>query len=161
MTRTLRGALIAALGIGWLALAVWAQTDDIGSKVDNFVNSSIRQQKIPGLALAVLRDGQIIKAQGYGLGNIELNVPASPQTVFQSGSVGKKFTATGVMMLVEEGKVGLDDKITKYFPGAPETWNKITIRHLLTHTSGIKDYTHKNIDFRRDYTEEELLKVLQ
>ena len=161
MTKTMRGALIAALGIGWLALAVWAQTDDIGSKVDNFVNSSIRQQKIPGLALAVLRDGQIIKAQGYGLSNIELNVPASPQTVFQSGSVGKQFTATGVMMLVEEGKVGLDDKITKYFPGAPETWNKITIRNLLTHTSGIKDYTDKNFDYRRDYTEEDLLKILQ
>ena len=161
MTRTLRGALIAVLGIGWLALAVWAQTDDIGSKVDNFVNSSIRQQKIPGLALAVLRDGQIIKAQGYGLSNIELNVPASPQTVFQSGSVGKQFTATGVMMLVEEGKVGLDDKITKYFPGAPETWNKITVRNLLTHTSGIKDYTDKNFDYRRDYTEEDLLKILQ
>jgi len=161
MTKTLRGALIAALGIGWLALAVWAQTDDIGSKVDNFVNSSIRQQKIPGLALAVMRDGQIIKAQGYGLSNIELNAPASPQTVFQSGSVGKQFTATGVMMLVEEGKVGLDDKITKYFPGAPETWNKITIRNLLTHTSGIKDYTDKNFDYRRDYTEEDLLKILQ
>jgi len=161
MTRTLRGALIAVLGIGWLALAVWAQTGDIGSKVDNFVNSSIRQQKIPGLALAVMRDGQIIKAQGYGLSNIELNAPASPQTVFQSGSVGKQFTATGVMMLVEEGKVGLDDKITKYFPGAPETWNKITIRNLLTHTSGIKDYTDKNFDYRRDYTEEDLLKILQ
>ena len=161
MTRTLRGALIAVLGVGLAALAVWAQTDDIGSKVDNFVNSSIRQQKIPGLALAVMRDGQIIKAQGYGLSNIELNVPASPQTVFQSGSVGKQFTATGVMMLVEEGKVGLDDKITKYFPGAPETWNKITIRNLLTHTSGIKDYTDKNFDYRRDYTEEDLLKILQ
>jgi CubicO group peptidase (beta-lactamase class C family) len=161
MTRTLRRALIAALGVGWLTLAVWAQTGDIESKVDNFVQASIRQQKIPGLALAVMRDGQIIKAQGYGLSNIELNVPASPQTVFQSGSVGKQFTATGIMMLVEEGKVGLDDKITKYFPGAPETWNKITIRNLLTHTSGIKDYTDKNFDYRRDYTEEDLLKILQ
>jgi len=161
MTRTLRKALITALGIGWLALAVWAQTDDVGSKVDSFVQASIRQQRIPGLALAVMRDGQIIKAQGYGLSNIELNVPVSPQTIFQSGSVGKQFTATGIMMLVEEGKVGLDDKITKYFPGAPDSWNKFTVRNLLTHTSGIKDYTDKNFDYRRDYTEEDLLKILQ
>jgi CubicO group peptidase (beta-lactamase class C family) len=153
--------LFAALGIGFVSLAAWAQTDDISNKVDSFVQASMRQQRIPGLALAVMRDGQIIKAQGYGLGNIELNVPVSPQTVFQSGSVGKQFTATGVMMLVEEGKVGLDDKVTKYFPGAPDSWNKITVRNLLTHTSGLKDYTDKNFDYRQDYTEEDLLKILQ
>jgi len=141
--------------------AVQAQTSDIDNRVDKYVQDSIKQQRIPGLALAVMRDGQVVKAQGYGLSNIELNVPVSPQTVFQSGSVGKQFTATGIMMLVEEGKVGLDDKITKYFPGSPESWNKITVRNLLTHTSGLKDYTNKIIDSRRDYTEEELLKALQ
>jgi CubicO group peptidase (beta-lactamase class C family) len=153
--------LIAALGIGFVTLAVWTQTDDIGSKVDSFVQASMQQQRIPGLALAVVRDGKVIKAQGYGLSNIELDVPVSPQTIFQSGSVGKQFTATGIMMLVEEGKVGLDDKVAKYFPGAPDSWNKVTIRNLLTHTSGIKDYTDKNFDYRRDYTEEDLLKILQ
>jgi len=161
MIKISRRILIAALGIGFVTLTVGAQTDDIGSKVDSFVQASIRQQGIPGLALAVMRDGQVIKAQGYGLSNIELNVPVSPQTIFQSGSVGKQFTATGIMMLVEEGKVGLDDKITKYFPGAPDSWNTITIRNLLTHTSGIKDYTDKNFDYRREYTEEDLLKILQ
>ena len=153
--------LIAALGIGLMTLAVWAQTDETSSKVDSFVKASIRQHRIPGLALAVMRDGKIIKAQGYGLSNIELDVPVSPQTIFQSGSLGKQFTATGVMMLVEESKVGLDDKVTKYFPGAPDSWNTITVRNLLTHTSGIKDYTDKNFDYRRDYTEEDLLKILQ
>lgn len=161
MARISRRALVAALGIGFVTLAVWAQTGDIDSRVDSFVQDSIRQQRIPGLALAVMRDGQIIKAQGYGLSNIELNVPISPQTIFQSGSVGKQFTATGIMMLVEEGKVGLDDKLAKYFPGAPDSWNKFTVRNLLTHTSGIKDYTDKNFDYRRDYTEEDLLKILQ
>ena len=161
MARISRRALIAALGIGFVTLAVWAQTGDIDSRVDSFVQDSIRQQRIPGLALAVMRDGQIIKAQGYGLSNIELNVPVSPQTVFQSGSVGKQFTAMGIMMLVKEGKVGLDDKVAKYFPGAPDSWNKFTVRNLLTHTSGIKDYTDKNFDYRRDYTEEDLLKILQ
>jgi CubicO group peptidase (beta-lactamase class C family) len=161
MTKVWRRALIAALGIGFVTLAVWAQTGDIEGKVDDFVQSSMQQQRIPGLALAVMRDGKIIKAQGFGLSNIELNVPVSPQTIFQSGSVGKQFTATGIMMLVEEGKVGLDDKVAKYFPGAPDSWNKVTIRNLLTHTSGIKDYTDKNFDYRRDYTEEDLLKILQ
>jgi len=161
ITKMRLGALIAVLGVGFLALTARAQSGDIDSRVDSFVQASIRQQRIPGLALAVMRDGQIIKAQGYGLSNIELNVPVSPQTIFQSGSMGKQFTATGIMMLVEEGKIGLEDKITKYFPGAPDSWNKFTVRNLLTHTSGIKDYTDKNFDYRRDYTEEDLLKILQ
>jgi CubicO group peptidase (beta-lactamase class C family) len=152
---------IAALCLGCLALTVQAQTGDIDSRVDKFVQDSIREQRIPGLALAVMRDGQVVKAKGYGLSNIELNVPVSPQTIFQSGSVGKQFTATGIMMLVEEGKVGLDDKVAKYFPGAPESWNKFTVRNLLTHTSGIKEYTGKDFDYRRDYSEEDLLKMAQ
>ncbi|MBN1223962.1 MAG: beta-lactamase family protein, partial [Candidatus Aminicenantes bacterium] len=129
--------------------------------VDDFVKASMQQQKIPGLALAVMREGRIIKAQGYGLANVELNVPVTPETIFQSGSVGKQFTATAVMMLVVEGKVGLEDKITQYFHDAPETWNAITVRHLLTHTSGIKDYTGTDFDYRQDYTEKDLLKKLE
>jgi CubicO group peptidase (beta-lactamase class C family) len=153
--------LVGALALGCLAPAVRAQSGDIDSRVDKFVQDAIREQRIPGLALAVMRDGQIVKAKGYGLSNIELNVPVSPQTIFQSGSVGKQFTATGIMMLVEEGKIGLDDKVAKYFPGAPESWNTFTVRHLLTHTSGIKEYTGRDFDYRRDYMEEDLLKMAQ
>jgi CubicO group peptidase (beta-lactamase class C family) len=152
---------ILALIIGFAALIGQAQTGDMDSRVDKFVQDSIREQRIPGLALAVMRDGQIIKAKGYGLSNIELNVPVTPQTIFQSGSVGKQFTATGIMMLVEEGKIGLDDKVAKYFPGAPASWNTFTVRNLLTHTSGLKDYTDKNMDYLRTYTEEDLLKMVQ
>jgi CubicO group peptidase (beta-lactamase class C family) len=107
-----------------------------------------------------VRNGEVVKAKGYGLANVELNVPASAETVYQSGSTGKQFTATAVMMLVEDGKLALDDKINKYFPDSPESWNNITIRHLLTHTSGTTDYP-KDFDFRRDYTEAELLKKAQ
>jgi CubicO group peptidase (beta-lactamase class C family) len=82
------------------------------------------EQKIPGTSLAVVRDGKIIKATGYGIANVELNVPVTPQSIFQTGSVGKQFTATVVMMLAEEGKVSLDDSITKYFPEAPASWKK-------------------------------------
>lgn len=115
----------------------------------------MQSQQIPGLALAVVKDGKIVLARGYGLANVEHQVPVKPETIFQSGSTGKQFTATAVMMLVEEGKLGLDDRITKYFPDAPQSWSNITIRHMLTHTSGMTDYT-PDFDLRRDYTEDEL-----
>jgi CubicO group peptidase (beta-lactamase class C family) len=137
-------------------------SDDAASrKVDAYVTAEMHSEKIPGLALAVMRDGKIIKAQGYGLSNVELNVPVKPETIFQTGSVGKQFTATAVMMLVEDGKLALDDKLSKYFPESPAAWKDITVRHVLTHTSGIPDYgspTDKMIDLRRDYTEDEMVR---
>jgi CubicO group peptidase (beta-lactamase class C family) len=127
--------------------------------VDDYVNKQMKQRSIPGLSLAVVKDGKVIKAQGYGLANVELNVPASDKTVYQSGSLGKQFTAMLVMTLVEEGKIGLEDKITKYFAIAPSTWGDITVRHLLTHTSGIRNYTAGHMpNMRKDYTEDELVK---
>lgn len=123
-------------------------------------------QRIPGVALAVCRNGQLIKASGYGLANVELDAKVTPETIFQTGSVGKQFTAMAVMMLVEEGKIGLDDKISNYIPESPEKWSKVTVRNLLTHTSGIADYGAEEntmakgaINFRKDYTEEELVKA--
>jgi CubicO group peptidase (beta-lactamase class C family) len=109
--------------------------------VDAYIALQLRDQHIPGLALAVIRDGQLVKSQGYGLANIELNVPVKPETVFQLGSIGKQFTATAILLLAEVGELSLDDKIAKYFPTAPRSWRNITIRHLLNHTSGLADYT--------------------
>ena len=137
------------------ALTCFAQ-DGVATKVDDYIRAEMKAQEIPGVSLAVIRNGEIVLARGYGLANVELQVPVKPETIFQSGSVGKQFTATAVMMLVEENKLSLDDKITKYFPDAPETWRNITIRHLLTHTSGLGDYP-ENFDLRRDYTEDELV----
>ena len=117
------------------------------------------RQHIPGVALLVSRDGKIVRAQGFGFSNLSSQVPVKPETIFQSGSVGKQFTATAVMMLVEEGKIGLDDSITKYFPDAPAAWKPVTVRHLLSHTGGFTDYP-KEFDFRKDYTEDELLKIV-
>jgi CubicO group peptidase (beta-lactamase class C family) len=137
----------------------------ISPRVDEYIHAEIQREKIPGLALAVLRDGQIIKVQGYGLSNVELDVPVKPETIFQTGSVGKQFTATAVMMLAEQGKLGLDEKIAKYLPEAPATWKDITIRNLLNHTSGIPDYgsdednaAKEAINLRADYTEDELVR---
>lgn len=128
-------------------------------KIDQFVQAEMRQQHIPGLALLVARDGKTVRAQGYGLANVELQVPVKPETLFQSGSVGKQFTATAVMMLVEEGKVRLDDPISSYLKDGLSAWNQVTVRELLSHTGGFTDYP-KDFDLRKDYTEPELLKTV-
>jgi D-alanyl-D-alanine carboxypeptidase len=125
--------------------------------VDAFIKAEMEKQKIPGVSLAVVRDGKPLIVKGYGFANVEHQVPVKPETIFQSGSVGKQFTAMAVMMLVEEGKIGLDDKISKYLGEVPEAWANVTVRHLLTHTGGLTDYP-REFDFRKDYTEDDLLK---
>ncbi len=125
-----------ALTLVLILCAVPARSDE----VDEYVKARMRNLHIPGASLAVVRDGQIVKAQGYGIADLELNAPATKATVYEIGSNTKQFTAAAVMMLVEEGKVSLDDAITKYFPEAPETWGRITVRHLLSHTSGIQNH---------------------
>ena len=134
--------------------------DSFEKKIDEYLLTQMKAQQIPGVALAVVRDGKIVLARGYGLANVEHQVPVKPETIFQSGSTGKQFTATAVMMLVEEGKLSIEDKITKYFPDAPESWGNITVRHLLTHTSGMTDYP-PDFDLRRDYTEDDLLQRIK
>jgi len=113
----------------------------------------------PGCAIAVMKDGEIVYKQGYGLANVEHRVPVRSDTIFQSGSVGKQFTAVAVMLLVEDGKLALDDSIAKYIAEAPPHWRPISIRHLLTHTSGIPDYAEPLVDYRRDYSDEEFVQI--
>jgi CubicO group peptidase (beta-lactamase class C family) len=126
------------------------------ARVDALVEKERVRQQIPGLSLAILHEGEVVLARGYGLANLEHAVPVHRGTVFQSGSVGKQFTAAAIMLLVEDGKVKLDDSIRRYLPEALPAWEKITVRHLLTHTAGTTDYP-ASFDFRRDYTEAELL----
>jgi CubicO group peptidase (beta-lactamase class C family) len=121
------------------------------------------RQKIPGLEVGIYSRGEILLAKGYGLANVELNVPVKPETIFQSGSVGKQFVSAAIMMLVEEGKISLDDSITKYFPDAPASWKPILIRNLLSHTSGLSEYESGDrigpkgaFYLRLDFTEDEL-----
>jgi CubicO group peptidase (beta-lactamase class C family) len=120
----------------------------------------MQRQHIPGLSLLVAKNGKIVQAEGFGLANVELQVPVKPESVFQSGSVGKQFTATAVMMLVEQGKVSLEDPLTKYFKDAPASWKDVTVRELLSHTAGFGDYP-KDFNFRKDWTEDELLKLVE
>lgn len=127
-------AIVAALLL-FCALGS-ARADDL----DDYLRAQMRQLHIPGLSVAVVRDGRIARARGYGLADVELNSPATEDTVFEIGSISKQFTGVAIMMLVEEGKVGLDDKITSYLAGVPEAWSTVTVRQLLTHSSGIQEY---------------------
>jgi CubicO group peptidase (beta-lactamase class C family) len=150
------------LVVGLFALsgaALGQRPADHFGAVEAYVKGEMDRQHIPGVALLVAHDGKIVRAQGFGFSNLEHRVAVKPETIFQSGSVGKQFTATAVMMLVEEGKIGLDDSVTKYFPEAPASWKPVTVRHLLSHTGGFTDYP-KDFDFRKDYTEAELFKVV-
>ena len=129
--------------------------------VDAFVREKMAANHIPGLSLAVVRDGKIVLAKGYGTANLELSAPASEKTAFAIYSITKTFTAVATMMLVEEGKVSLEDPISKHLAGLPAAWNQVTIRHLLTHTSGIKDFCDvpdSPCQQSRDFTQAEIIK---
>ena len=131
-----------------------------GDAVDDLMKTELEKRRIPGMSIVVLKKGEIVKAAGYGFANLEHQVPAKPETVYQSGSVGKQFTATAVMMLVEEGKINLDDPIKKYFPEGPDSWNSVKVRHLLSHTGGISNKLYDQINMREDHTEEQILKKI-
>jgi CubicO group peptidase (beta-lactamase class C family) len=131
----------------------------LGDEVDEYVSATMEELKIPGLSIAIVHKGEPVRLEGYGLANVELEVPVTPDTIFQTGSVGKQFTAAGILLLAEDGKLKLDDPLALHFPSAPAAWHRITIRQLLTHTSGLKDYGEEEIDFRRDYAEKELLEI--
>ena len=116
-----------------LALCTFLSADT----VDDYVKAQMTWERIPGLSIAVVRDGKVIKTKGYGFANLETNTAASPESVYRIGSVSKQFLAAGMMLLVQEGKVGLDEPVSKYLDDTPATWKDITVRRLLSHTSGI------------------------
>lgn len=121
----------------FLLLTISARADE----VDNFVRAQLAERHIPGAAIAVIKNGRVVKSEGYGLASVEFNAPVTKETVFEIGSVSKQMTAAAIMLLVEEGKINPDEKISKYLPATPDAWKNVTVRHLLTHTSGIKSYT--------------------
>ncbi len=143
-------------------------TPEQAGSIDRFVAEEMAREQVPGIAVGIYRRGQILLAKGYGLANVELNVPVKPETIFQSGSVGKQFVSAAVMMLVEEGKIGLDDSITKYFPNAPASWKPILVKNLLSHTSGLAEYETGERSgpkgpfyLRLDFSEDELVEKVE
>lgn len=130
--------------------------------IDRYLQSEMRLQKIPGISLAVLKDGKPLYVKAYGVATLEHNVPATPQTVYQIGSIGKQFTAVAVMMLANEHKLDLDDPLSKYLPEVPASWAKVTLRLMLNHQSGIPQFTtpeRQLLDLVHDYTDLELIQL--
>lgn len=151
---------LVALFLFFLFPALLIAQTDFTQKIDENIKSEMKYQQIPGVSVAVIKDGKPLYIKGYGFANVEHQVAVKPETIFQSGSVGKQFTATAIMILAEENKLALEDKITKYFPDAPDSWKDITVRHLLSHTSGMGDYP-EDFDYRKDYTEDDFLKMIE
>ncbi|NHZ79753.1 serine hydrolase [Massilia sp. CCM 8695] len=148
MTARLPGRLAAVFLI---TLSVSVHADP----VDDIVHAEIARQQIPGAAIAIVKNGQIVKQAGYGMANLEHQVAVTPDTVFQSGSVGKQFTAALVLLLAADGKLGLDDPISRHLAGTPPAWKKITVRHLLNHTAGLRD-PDDILKLNQNYTDAQL-----
>lgn len=105
---------------------------------DIIVQNMMKEQKIVGLSLAVIKNGQPLVNKGYGWANAEHQVPVTPETVIRLSSISKQFFTTAILKLQEEGKLSIDDPVHQFFPDAPETWRPIQVKHLMSHTSGLK-----------------------
>lgn len=136
------------------------------ARIDSVVNAQLTQSGAPAASVAVSRGGELLMARGFGYQNLETGTLASAETIFRIGSITKQFTAALIMQLVEQGRIGLDDELTKYLPDYPTQGNRVTIRHLLTHTSGIKSYTGLGPKFwaessRLDLSDEQMLALFK
>ena len=129
-----RNAIFVVLAVTGAGIS--QTTPDVAARADAYI-------KAAGIQGSVLlaKGGKVVLAKGYGLANIELDVPNTPETKFRLGSITKQFTAAAILQLQEKGKLRVTDPIAKYIPSAPAAWNGITIHHLLTHTSGIRSFT--------------------
>ena len=160
----MRYSILAVAAVGLVARSLSAQNalpDSIGRRIDAVYARYATGG--PGCAVGVYRGGRIVYAKGYGLANIEYNVPVTPQTPFIMGSVSKQFTAAAIALLVEEGRIRLDDDVRKYVPELPDYGTKITIDHLVHHTSGLRDFWTlvQAADMRNDdgYTSGDVLRL--
>jgi D-alanyl-D-alanine carboxypeptidase len=131
--RTLALVLVALLPAS-------ARSDEIPEKLAAYMDAASKGQGFHGSVL-VAKDGKVLLAKGYGLANAEHDVPNTAETKFRLGSITKQFTATAILLLQDQGKLKVEDPISKHLTDAPKAWEKVTIHHLLTHTSGIPSYT--------------------
>jgi D-alanyl-D-alanine carboxypeptidase len=166
---------VATLALGVLAIqsTAYAQTsrsaaasrDVIARATDSLANAAIKNGPLAALSIAVVRGRDTIVMKGYGFADMENEVPATAQTIYRIGSVTKQFTSAAIMRLVEEGKLSLDDDVTKYVPNAPVQGRRVPVRLLLNHTSGIPSYTDIGPVFgrhiRTDLAQDSLLALVR
>jgi len=125
-------------GLGFIILFVlFATNSNAQDEFDKYLNSRLKTDSIPGATLLVAKGDKILKEQGYGFANLEHRVPAKPETEYELASVSKPITATAIMLLVEEGKLFLDSSISKYLDNVPDAFKPITLRLLMSHSSGL------------------------
>src|SRR5271169_1731868 len=154
-------AAVAGLLTGASSAATPPQQPSGGllTEADTYIKAEMKNRRIPGLAVAVVRDGRIVATAAYGLANLELNVPVTLDTIFPVASLDKQLKASAIMLLVQDGKVHLDDEISPYFTDPPVSWKGIHIRNLLSHTSGLPDVVEADVGGVEfvSYTTEQLL----
>ncbi len=156
--RRRRKWIVASVALGlFIARHIMVQEHDL----DQYIERVLAEQGVPGMSIAVLRGGEILLPKGYGFASLEPRAPATAQSLYGLGSISKQFAATAVMMLVQDGDVSLDSPINRYVPNLPDSWSEITVRHLLTHTSGIKEEVWEGGVFEFDRHEHVQFEVLR
>ena len=145
----------ASLFLLFMSSVCFGQIDFDG--IEPFIANEMKNQHVPAVSVAVVQGDEIVYCQTFGKANLELDVDATKNTLFQLASVTKPITAVALMTLVEDEKLDLDDRIGNYVEKIPEAWQPITIRHLLSHTSGIKSFTDTQLEGRKDHTPEQVL----
>ncbi len=138
-----------------LAAAQGARADSL----DDAVMAELKRQNIPGLAIGIEKDGKITRLSGYGSANLEWQAQVTPDTLFQTGSTGKQFASLAVLMLQQEGKLSIEDPISKYFPDVPASWADIRLKHLLSHSSGLDD-NYDGVDLQKTLTWEQVRQLI-
>jgi len=124
------------------------QASASADKIDAYLKEQMSKGRIPGLAVGIIQNGRLIKVGTYGCADLEQKTRVGRDTAFEVGAITKPFTAAGIMLLAEAGRLSLEDKIAAHLIGAPAAWSSITVRQLLNHTSGIKSYTDLTNSFR-------------
>lgn len=131
-----------------------------GRTIDDLIIQYMEENHVPGMALAIVQAPYITRVVGYGLADLEKKLLVASNTVFNVGQLTNAFTAVAIMQLKEDNKLKLDDKISQYLENLPKSWAEITIRHLLTHTSGLPAYNEAPFDYTKTYTLPDIIKLL-
>jgi D-alanyl-D-alanine carboxypeptidase len=143
---TMRRFLIAGL-CSFSFLAARSQAQYVSFRIDSAVRAAMEERKIPGLQVAVIKYGLVLKKANYGYANLESRTPVTDSTLFSIASMSKAFTCAGILLLMEDGKLNIDDPVGKYFDSLPASWNGITLRRLMNHTAGLRDDWDEENDF--------------
>lgn len=132
-------------GLAYLLCVASASAD----KIDSYLKEQMTKGHIPGLAAAIIQNGRVVKEATCGYADMEQKTRITRDSAFEIGAITKPFTATGILLLAEKGRLSLDDKIAAHLSNTPPAWSAITVRQLLNHTSGIKSFTDMTNDFRQ------------